>query len=50
VLIDLVVDHSVQVDVARTQNAVKANMVLEFKRNRVKFSFLKWGSKTHHQA
>lgn len=41
---DLVIDHSVQVDVARSQNAVQANMELEFSRNKERFGFLKWGS------
>lgn len=41
---DLVVDHSVQVDVSRSHNAVQANMELEFERNRERFGFLKWGS------
>lgn len=41
---DLVIDHSVQVDVARSENAVQANMELEFKRNGERFGFLKWGS------
>ena len=43
--VDLVVDHSVQVDVARSENAVEANMELEFQRNKERFAFLKWGSK-----
>ncbi|XP_047323621.1 aconitate hydratase, cytoplasmic-like [Impatiens glandulifera] len=42
--VDLVIDHSVQVDVARSENAVQANMELEFKRNKERFAFLKWGS------
>ncbi|XP_073128504.1 putative aconitate hydratase, cytoplasmic [Henckelia pumila] len=42
--VDLVIDHSVQVDVARSENAVQANMDLEFKRNNERFAFLKWGS------
>ncbi|CAL5391421.1 unnamed protein product [Camellia sinensis] len=42
--VDLVIDHSVQVDVARTENAVQANMGLEFQRNKERFAFLKWGS------
>lgn len=41
---DLVIDHSVQVDVARSENAVQANMDFEFKRNNERFAFLKWGS------
>ncbi|ONK55886.1 uncharacterized protein A4U43_C10F1970 [Asparagus officinalis] len=42
--VDLVIDHSVQVDVARSANAVQANMELEFQRNKERFGFLKWGS------
>ncbi|KAL5557520.1 hypothetical protein UlMin_039756 [Ulmus minor] len=42
--VDLVIDHSVQVDVARSENAVQANMELEFHRNKERFGFLKWGS------
>ncbi|CAN6457564.1 unnamed protein product [Victoria cruziana] len=42
--VDLVIDHSVQVDMARSENAVKANMELEFQRNKERFGFLKWGS------
>ncbi|CAI9088389.1 OLC1v1022698C1 [Oldenlandia corymbosa var. corymbosa] len=42
--VDLVIDHSVQVDVARQENAVQANMDLEFRRNNERFAFLKWGS------
>lgn len=41
---DLVIDHSVQVDLARSENAVQANMELEFQRNNERFGFLKWGS------
>nr|GMD38472.1 aconitate hydratase, cytoplasmic [Ipomoea batatas] len=46
--VDLVIDHSVQVDVARSENAVKANMELEFQRNKERFAFLKWGSNAFH--
>ncbi|KAJ6725224.1 ACONITATE HYDRATASE [Salix viminalis] len=42
--VDLVIDHSVQVDVARSENTVQANMELEFQRNKERFAFLKWGS------
>ncbi|CAI0392757.1 unnamed protein product [Linum tenue] len=42
--VDLVIDHSVQVDVARSENAVQSNMELEFQRNKERFAFLKWGS------
>ena len=40
----LVIDHFVQVDGARSQNAVEANMELEFQRNKERFGFLKCGS------
>ncbi|XP_028074013.1 aconitate hydratase, cytoplasmic-like [Camellia sinensis] len=42
--VDLVIDHSVQVDVARSENAVQENMELEFQRNKERFAFLKWWS------
>ncbi|RXI06396.1 hypothetical protein DVH24_018438 [Malus domestica] len=46
--VDLVIDHSVQVDVARSENAVQANMEFEFQRNKERFGFLKWGSDAFH--
>ncbi|XP_063902804.1 cytoplasmic aconitate hydratase-like [Zophobas morio] len=42
---DLVIDHSVQVDFARSPNALKKNEELEFERNQERFTFLKWGAK-----
>ncbi len=41
--VDLVVDHSVQVDFAGTQAALNQNLALEFERNRERYQFLKWG-------
>src|SRR5205809_3777581 len=41
--VDLVVDHSVQVDVAGTPEAYRLNMATEFQRNRERYQFLKWG-------
>ncbi len=41
--VDLVVDHSVQVDFAGTADALKRNLDLEFSRNRERYEFLKWG-------
>jgi aconitate hydratase len=41
--VDLVIDHSVQVDVASTSDALRLNMEMEFKRNRARYQFLKWG-------
>ncbi len=41
--VDLVVDHSVQVDFAGSATALRLNMDMEFKRNRERYEFLKWG-------
>ncbi|HOU54733.1 MAG TPA: aconitate hydratase AcnA [Myxococcota bacterium] len=41
--VDLVVDHSVQVDVFGTSGALAENMRLEFQRNVERYRFLKWG-------
>ncbi|MEY4168881.1 MAG: aconitate hydratase [Acidobacteriota bacterium] len=41
--VDLVVDHSVQVDVAGTADALNRNMEIEFERNRARYQFMKWG-------
>ncbi len=41
--VDLVVDHSVQVDVAGTGDALQRNMEIEFERNRARYQFMKWG-------
>jgi aconitate hydratase len=41
--VDLVIDHSVQVDFARVPNALQLNMGIEFTRNRARYEFLKWG-------
>jgi aconitate hydratase len=41
--VDLVVDHSVQVDFSGSQAALNLNMELEFIRNRERYEFLKWG-------
>lgn len=43
--VDLVIDHSVQVDFARTADAKERNEELEFQRNAERFAFLKWGEK-----
>lgn len=42
---DLVIDHSVQVDYFRSEDALKKNQDMEFERNKERFQFLKWGSK-----
>ena len=41
--VDLVIDHSVSVDVARTPEAIGRNEEIEFNRNKERFEFLKWG-------
>lgn len=41
--VDLVVDHSIQVDYYGTQDALKKNMDMEFKRNHERYEFMKWG-------
>jgi aconitate hydratase len=41
--VDLVVDHSVQIDHFGTKNALDLNMKLEFKRNDERYQFMKWG-------
>src|ERR1044072_4715429 len=42
--VDLVIDHSVQVDFASTKDAFAKNMEMEFKRNNSRYQFLKWGT------
>src|SRR5262249_6005836 len=41
--VDLVVDHSVQVDRSGTVDAYLFNLQLEFERNKERYEFLKWG-------
>ena len=41
--VDLVVDHSVQVDHFREKKALDLNMKLEFQRNNERYQFMKWG-------
>jgi len=41
--VDLVVDHSVQVDHFREKKALDLNMQLEFSRNNERYQFMKWG-------
>ncbi|MEK4970132.1 aconitate hydratase AcnA [Cytobacillus sp. FSL R7-0696] len=43
--VDLVIDHSVQVDKYGTPDALDANMVLEFERNAERYQFLSWAQK-----
>src|SRR5438445_2301066 len=41
--VDLVVDHSVQIDHFREKKALDLNMKLEFQRNEERYQFMKWG-------
>ncbi len=43
--VDLVIDHSVQVDFFATADALHRNTEVEFQRNRERYEFLKWGQK-----
>src|SRR5690625_387183 len=43
--VDLVIDHSVQVDQYGTPNALQANMEIEFERNKERYEFLHWAQK-----
>src|SRR3712207_518426 len=40
---ELVIDHSVQVDVFGTRDAFRLNVEREFERNRERYAFLRWG-------
>ena len=41
--VDLVVDHSIQIDNYGSKNALDLNMKLEFQRNQERYQFMKWG-------
>ncbi|MFT5588212.1 MAG: aconitate hydratase [Bradyrhizobium sp.] len=41
--VDLVVDHSIQIDHFREKDALDLNMKLEFSRNKERYQFMKWG-------
>lgn len=43
--VDLVIDHSVQVDYFAQSDALERNVRLEFERNKERYEFLKWGQK-----
>jgi aconitate hydratase len=42
--VDLVIDHSIQVDFSSAKDAFEKNMMMEFKRNNSRYQFLKWGT------
>lgn len=44
--VDLVIDHSVQVDKYGTADALNINMELEFERNQERYEFLHWAQKS----
>ena len=44
--VDLVIDHSVQVDSFGTRDSLAQNVSLEFQRNRERYEFLRWGQKS----
>ncbi len=43
--VDLVIDHSVQVDYFNSADALDLNIDMEFSRNRERYEFLRWGQK-----
>jgi aconitate hydratase len=43
--VDLVIDHSVQVDLFGTADALSRNVDIEFERNKERYEFLRWGQK-----
>ncbi|MEO8036723.1 MAG: aconitate hydratase AcnA, partial [Acidobacteriota bacterium] len=46
--VDLVIDHSVQVDFSNRPDSLDMNMAMEFKRNQQRYEFLKWGTQAFH--
>ncbi len=47
--VDLVIDHSVMVDVAGRKDALQQNVSLEFERNGERYAFLRWGQEAFDQ-
>ena len=43
--VDLIIDHSVQVDYFGSKDALQQNLNMEFKRNRERYEFIKWGER-----
>lgn len=41
---DLIIDHSVQIDYAGTDDALEKNLEMDYSRNAQRYRFLKWGS------
>ncbi len=46
--VDLVIDHSVQVDFFGGRDSMERNVEIEFQRNRERYEFLRWGQKAFH--
>jgi len=46
--VELVIDHSVQVDEFGSHDALRINGLLEFQRNKERYQFLRWGQKAFH--
>jgi aconitate hydratase len=46
--VDLVIDHSVQVDAFGTPQAFGENVEIEYQRNRERYAFLRWGQRAFH--
>jgi aconitate hydratase len=44
--VDLIIDHSVQVDYSGGPDALQRNMEMEFQRNQARYQFLKWGMRS----
>ncbi len=47
--VDLVIDHSIQVDAYGTENAFQFNTQREFERNKERYEFLKWGQQAYEK-
>lgn len=47
--VDLVIDHSIQVDYFGSSEALRLNMEMEFRRNSARYQFLKWGMQAFDQ-
>jgi len=45
---ELVIDHSVQVDQYGTSDSYSINVLMEYRRNRERYAFLKWGQTAFH--
>ena len=48
--VDLIIDHSVQIDEYRGQNSFKLNLEREFERNRERYLFLRWGQEAFEKV